>query len=59
MGVAKAKATYALPIAAQFHRADVLVTLDEDVKALAKLARVRVADPKELLHGSQAQLFEE
>lgn len=57
--MAKAKATYALPIAAQFHRADVLVTLDEDVKALAKLARVRVADPKELLHGSQAQLFEE
>jgi predicted nucleic acid-binding protein len=42
---------------AAFHGADVLVTLDEDVKALAKLARVPVAEPKELLRGTQRSLF--
>lgn len=42
---------------AQFHRADVLVTLDDDVKALAKLARVPVAEPKDLLRGTQGDLF--
>ena len=34
-----------------------LVTLDEDVKVLAKLARVPVAEPKDLLRGSQGSLF--
>ena len=42
---------------AQFHQADVLVTLDDDVKALAKLARVHVAEPKDLLWGTQGNLF--
>jgi predicted nucleic acid-binding protein len=42
---------------AAFHGADVLVTLDEDVKALAKLARVPVAEPKDLLRGTQRSLF--
>lgn len=42
---------------AQFYRADVLVTLDDDVKALAKLARVPVAEPKDLLRGTQGSLF--
>ncbi len=41
---------------AQFHGADVLVTLDEDVVSLAKLARVRVAEPKELLRWTQGEL---
>lgn len=42
---------------AEFHRADVLVTLDDDVKALAKLAGVRVAEPRELLGGTTRNLF--
>jgi predicted nucleic acid-binding protein len=42
---------------AQFHRADVLVTLDEDVKALAKLAGVRAEEPRDLLQGAQGDLF--
>lgn len=42
---------------AAFHEAEVLVTLDEGVKALAKLARVRVAEPSDLLKGTQGKLF--
>lgn len=42
---------------AAFHKADVLVTLDDEVKALAKLARVPVAEPKDLLRGTQRSLF--
>lgn len=44
---------------AAFYAADVLVTLDEGVKAMAKLANVRTAEPKELLKGTQATLFSE
>lgn len=42
---------------AAFYAADVLVTLDEGVKAMAKLANVRTAEPKELLKGTQGALF--
>lgn len=42
---------------AAFHEAEVLVTLDADVKALAKLAGVRAVEPKELLRGTQGKLF--
>ena len=42
---------------AAFYAADVLVTLDEGVKAMAKLASVRTAEPKELLKGTQGTLF--
>lgn len=42
---------------AQFHRVDMLVTLDQDVKALAKLARVPFAEPGDLLRGTQGDLF--
>jgi predicted nucleic acid-binding protein len=44
---------------AAFYAADVLVTLDEGVKALAKLANVRTAEPKEILKGTQETLFSE
>lgn len=42
---------------AAFYAADVLVTLDAGVKAMAKLANVRTAEPNELLKGTQGQLF--
>lgn len=42
---------------AAFHAADVLVTLDEGVKAMAKLASVRTAEPNDLLKGRQETLF--
>jgi predicted nucleic acid-binding protein len=41
---------------AAFYKADMLVTLDEDVKKLAKLAKVRAEDPKVVLRGTQTEL---
>lgn len=42
---------------AAFHEVEVLVSLDAGVKALGKLAGVRVVEPHELLKGTQGKLF--
>lgn len=42
---------------ADFYRADVVVTLDPATKRLAKLAGVRAAEPRDLLRGTQREMF--
>lgn len=42
---------------AAFHEVEVLVSLEPGIKALGKLAGVRVVEPHELLKGTQGKLF--